>query len=52
MTPEEQELMNTLCRRIVVEQDSKTFDGLVRQLNDLLEKKRDLLTPQPPEKAS
>jgi hypothetical protein len=50
MTPEEQELMTALCRRIAVERDSKTFDELVRQLNDLLEKKRHRLEPEQLEK--
>jgi hypothetical protein len=44
--------MNTLCRRIEVEKDSKTFDELVRQLHHLLEKKHARLTPEHPEKAS
>jgi hypothetical protein len=39
MTPEEKELMNSLCQRIAVEKDPKTFDELVHQLNELLEKK-------------
>jgi len=46
MTSEERELMNTLCQRIEVENDSKTFEELVHQLNDLLKKKHDRLEPE------
>jgi hypothetical protein len=45
MTPEEQSLMNKLCQQIAIEQDPKTFDELVHQLNELLEKKEDRLQP-------
>jgi hypothetical protein len=39
MTPEEREQMSRLCGRIAVEKDPTIFNQLVRQLNDLLEKK-------------
>lgn len=38
MTPE-REQMHFLCLRIEEEQDPKIFNDLVRELNDLLEKK-------------
>ena len=37
MTPEEREQLNYLCSRIKEEKDPITFDGLVRELYDLLE---------------
>lgn len=37
MTPEERELLHYLCSRIQEEQDPIAFDGLVRELRDLLE---------------
>ena len=37
--------MNRLCQQIAVEKDSKTFDELVYQLNELLEKKEHRLKP-------
>jgi hypothetical protein len=46
MTPEERELMNRLCQQIAVEKDAKTFDELVHQLNELLEKKEHRLKPE------
>lgn len=46
MTTEEKELMDALCKRIAVEQDPKTFDDLVYQLNELLEKKEHRLKPE------
>jgi|HubBroStandDraft_5_1064220.scaffolds.fasta_scaffold262883_2 hypothetical protein len=52
MTPEEKEMMHTLCQRIEVEKDSKTFDELVFQLNELLEKKEHRLKPEQKEKPS
>ncbi len=39
MTPEERERMNWLCQRIQDERDQKKFTDLVRELNDLLERK-------------
>jgi hypothetical protein len=52
MTPEEKELMDALCKRIAVEHDPKTFDALVHQLNELLEKKEHRLNPGQGEKPS
>jgi hypothetical protein len=52
MTNEEKELMDALCKRIAVEQDPKTFDELVFQLNELLEKKEHRLKPEQREKPS
>jgi len=37
MTPEEQEQLNELCRRVIAERDPKKFDELVQQMNDLLD---------------
>lgn len=37
MTPEERELLHYLCSRIQEEKDPITYDGLVRELRDLLE---------------
>jgi hypothetical protein len=39
MTPEEPEEMNRLCLAIQNEQDQAKFTELVRELNELLEKK-------------
>jgi hypothetical protein len=52
MTPEERELMNKLCRQIEVEKDPKTFDELVHQLNELLERKEHRLNPEQRENPS
>jgi hypothetical protein len=52
MTPEEREQMNELCARIAVEKDPAIFTQLVRQLNDLLEKKQHGLSSQQQEKPS
>jgi hypothetical protein len=46
MTAEERELMNQLCGQIAIEKDPKTFDELVHQLNELLEKKEHRLKPE------
>jgi hypothetical protein len=46
MTHEEREQMNRLCARIAVEKDSEVFNQLVRQLNDLLEKKHNRLSSE------
>jgi hypothetical protein len=45
MTPEERASMERLCQRIAVEKDPTTFNDLVAQLNDLLEKKEHRLRP-------
>ena len=41
MTPEEQERLQYLCSRLREEKDPITFEGLVRELNDLLELQHD-----------
>ena len=46
MTPEEQERLNELCRRVVAERDPQKFDELVKQMNDLLEKKYERIHPE------
>jgi hypothetical protein len=48
MTPDEQAEMNRLCRLIQVEKESKKFDQLVSQLNELLEGKGTRLIAQRP----
>ena len=45
MTPEERERLLYLCSRLQEEEDPITFDGLVRELNDLLEIKHKRLDP-------
>jgi len=52
MTPEEQDQMNKLCARIAVERDPTIFTQLVRQLNDLLEKRQHGLSSEQQEKPS
>jgi hypothetical protein len=52
MTPEERELMNKLCQQIAVEKDPNTFDELVHQLNELLEKKEHRIKPEQTETKS
>lgn len=46
MTPAERERMAILCERIATEQDPKTFDKLVQDLNDLLELKHEQIHPE------
>jgi len=46
MTPEEQKELNEICRRVVAEKDPQIFDQLVKQLNDLLEKKHSRIQPE------
>ena len=41
MTPEELERLQYLCSRLREEKDPITFEGLVRELNDLLELQHD-----------
>lgn len=43
MTPEERELMNTLCREIQDEKDPKRFSELVRELDEVLARKDERL---------
>jgi predicted GNAT family acetyltransferase len=45
MTPEEREQMYALCARIVEEKDPDTFIELVKELNELLDRKEDRLVP-------
>ncbi len=46
MTPEERELMMYLCKRIQDEKDPVTFDKLVFELNELLERKHGRIHPE------
>jgi hypothetical protein len=46
MTQDERERVNWLCARIQEEKDSKIFDELVRELNNLLEAKHEPIHPQ------
>jgi hypothetical protein len=46
MRAEERERMAWLCERIAEEQDPKTFDELVQELNNLLEAKHERIHPQ------
>jgi hypothetical protein len=39
MTPDERERMAILCERIATEKDHQKFSRLVRELNDLLDRK-------------
>jgi hypothetical protein len=43
MTPDETELMNTLCSRIATEKDPLAFRKLIVELNDLLEREEQRL---------
>ena len=43
MTPEERERVQYLCSRLQEEDQPITFDGLVRELNDLPEVKHERL---------
>jgi hypothetical protein len=47
LTPEEQERLNEICRRVIVEQNPNTFDELVKEMNDLLDTKYERIQPQP-----
>ena len=46
MTPEECERMDWLCIRIQDEKDPKKFEALVRELNDLFDKKLSRIDPE------
>jgi hypothetical protein len=46
MTPEERQRMNWLCLRIQEEKDPKTFDSLVHELNELLEREQERFEPE------
>ena len=39
MTPEEMERMKVLCQQIETEKDHNRFSQLIRELNELLERK-------------
>jgi hypothetical protein len=52
MKPEERERMNLLGNRIQKENNPKTFDELVRELNDLLEAKHKRIHPEHKPKAN
>jgi hypothetical protein len=52
MTPEERERMNWLCSRIADEKDPSLFQKLLRELNELKEKKRQRIDPVNPSKSS
>jgi hypothetical protein len=43
MTPEEREQLDSLCKRIAIEKDPQRFDGLVKELEALLEAKHERL---------
>jgi hypothetical protein len=45
VTAEERMKMEELCRQIAIEKDPKTFEGLIEQLNDLLEIKHRRIDP-------
>src|SRR5215467_15073452 len=45
MTPDEQELMERICKQIAVEKDPNKFTELCHELNELLEKKEHRLKP-------
>jgi hypothetical protein len=45
MTPEEQQSMYELCKKIAVEKDLDTFNRLCLELNVLLEQKEFRLNP-------
>jgi hypothetical protein len=46
MTHDERERMNWLCARIQEESNLKTFEGLVRELNNLLKMKHERIHPE------
>jgi hypothetical protein len=47
MTPEERARMKEICEQIATENAPETFDNLVRELNELLEHKHELIHPGP-----
>jgi hypothetical protein len=47
MTPEEREDMYRLCKLIEKEQDPERFTALIKELNDLLERKEQRLEHRP-----
>lgn len=52
MTPEERERMLTLCQQIAIEKDHTKFGALIRELNDLLERKEKRIEPHPDDAGS
>jgi len=40
MTPEEREMMNSICRRIQEEKDPERLSALVKELDQVFERKR------------
>lgn len=46
MTPDERETMNQICIRIQTEKNPQVFEELIRQLNELLDAKRDRIDPE------
>ena len=51
MNPEEREQMNWLCERIQIEENPHAFVNLVKQLNELLERKAKRIGPSAEERA-
>jgi hypothetical protein len=47
MTPEERQRMELLCAQIAVEKEHDKFLALVKELNDLLERKEHRLETEP-----
>lgn len=45
MTPEERTRLDQLCALIKQEQDPKKFEEYIRELNDLLDEKRERIRP-------
>jgi hypothetical protein len=45
MTSEEHERMLALCQQVAVEKDHRRFNLLIRELNDLLERKQQRIEP-------
>jgi hypothetical protein len=51
MTPEEQEHMEYLCKRIAVEKDPRRFEKLACKLNDLISGTLKSIQPKPEHKS-
>jgi hypothetical protein len=47
MTPEEREQMNRLCTQIQDEKDHDRFMQLIKELNDLIDRKEHRFEPRP-----
>ena len=52
MTSEEQEQLNEICGRVIAEKDPKVFEGLLRKIDDLLDKKYSRIQHEHTEKGS